>query len=219
MPKWLLMILTLGLATVSCSRGVSRVQTRVLPVANPTTFTFPMPLEEVHTAALQAFSIERQVKQPIFGRSDPASNLEHILSAECSTNAVFAATLFQDPANAHDIYLHTFHTPFVLSAVYRGKKGGLPFIAAFHLHLTFHWLEYDSHCEGLGYRGYQRHEVWFRPMRAGAGVELRESQADDCRGVFSSSISRRLPEGPKHAAGRFADRMRFRISSVTVPSP
>jgi hypothetical protein len=103
---------------------------------NPTTFTFPMPLEEVHTGALQAFSIERQVKEPVFSRSDPASTLEHILSVECSTNAVFAATLFQDPANAHDIYLHTFHTPFVLFAVYRGKKGGLPFIAAFHLHLT-----------------------------------------------------------------------------------
>lgn len=44
--------------------------------------------------------------------------------------------MFHDAANAHDIYLHTFHTPFVISSVYRGRDGGLPFIATFHLHLT-----------------------------------------------------------------------------------
>ena len=43
--------------------------------------------------------------------------------------------LFRDPLNAHDIYLHTFHTPFAISSVYRGRAGGLPFIATFHLHL------------------------------------------------------------------------------------
>ena len=129
-------VLAIALTTVSCSRGVSHVQTRVLRVSNLTTYSFALPLEEVRARALQAFSLEHQVEQPIFGRSVPASHLESILSAECATNAVFGAAVFADPRNTNDIYLHSFHTPFIASAVYCGCKGGLPFIAAFHLHLV-----------------------------------------------------------------------------------
>ncbi len=136
MTKNLISLAVVALAAVSCSRGVSRVQTRSLPASNPTTYSFALPLEEVRAQALKAFSIEHQVAQPIFGRSGPASHLESILSAECATNAVFGAAVFRDPANTNDIYLHTFHMPFVLSSVYRGKDGGLPFVATFHLHLT-----------------------------------------------------------------------------------
>ena len=71
-----------------------------------------------------------------FGRSALAAHLENTLFAECATNAVFGAAVFRDPANTNDIYLHTFHTPFVISSVYRGGDGGLPFIATFHLHLV-----------------------------------------------------------------------------------
>ena len=93
-------------------------------------------MAEAHTKAWQAFSIEHQIAQPIFGRSDLATHLEDTLSAECATNAVFGQAAFRDPANAQDIYLHTFHMPFVLSSVYRGNDGGLPFIATFHIHLV-----------------------------------------------------------------------------------
>ena len=86
--------------------------------------------------AWQALSIEHQIDQPIFGRSPVAAHLEDTLDAECATNAVFGQAVFRDPANAQDIYLHTFHTAFVLSSVYRGKDGGLPFIATFHIHLA-----------------------------------------------------------------------------------
>src|SRR5437762_10089787 len=86
--------------------------------------------------ALQAFSIPHQVDQPIFGRSSVAMHFEDTLFAECSSNAVFSEVVFRDPANTNDIYLHTFGTPFVASPVYRGRSGGLPFVAAFHLHLT-----------------------------------------------------------------------------------
>jgi hypothetical protein len=129
-------ILAVALIVVSCSRGVSRIQTRSLPTPNPTTYSFPLPLEEVHTRGLEAFSIEHQVRQPVFGRAPLSAHLESTLAAECATNAVFGEAMFRDPANAHDIYLHSFHTPFVISSVYRGRKGGLPFIATFHLHLT-----------------------------------------------------------------------------------
>jgi hypothetical protein len=44
--------------------------------------------------------------------------------------------VFRDPANTNDIYLHSFHNPFTLSPVYRGRGGGLPFMAVFHLHLS-----------------------------------------------------------------------------------
>ena len=65
-----------------------------------------------------------------------ATFYNHVFALESCTNAVFASAIFQDPANTNDIYLHTFHAPFVASPVYHGRKGGLPFIAAFHLHLA-----------------------------------------------------------------------------------
>ena len=130
-----------ALIAVSCSRDVSRVQTRSLPSPNPTTYSFPLPVDEVRGRALEAFSINHQVSYPIFGHSEQAARLENVLTAECSTNAVFGKAVFLDATNANDIYLHTFHTPFVLSSVYHGRNAGLPFIATFHLHLTTN----DSH--------------------------------------------------------------------------
>jgi hypothetical protein len=136
LKKNLTAVLSIALAAVSCSHGVSHIQTRSLPAPNPTSYSFALPVEVVRTRALEAFSIEHQIDQPVFGRSAPLSHMESIFSAECATNAVFGATLFLDPANTNDIYLHTFGTPFVASPVYRGRDGGLPFVAAFHLHLT-----------------------------------------------------------------------------------
>jgi hypothetical protein len=136
MIKGLTLILAVALLAVSCTRGVSRIRTRPLPQPNPTSCSFPLPLADVRDRALEAFSIEHQVNQPIFGRSAITMHFEDILSAECATNAVFAKAVFRDPANTNDIYLHTFDMPFVTSSVYCGRNGGLPFIAAFHLHLT-----------------------------------------------------------------------------------
>jgi hypothetical protein len=129
-------VLAVALAAVSCSHGVSRIQTRSLSSPNPTNYSFPLPREEIHTKALQAFSIEHQIREPIFDRSGSSATLEFVLSVECSTNAVCSKALFEDPANIHDIYLHSSHTPFATSSIYRGRNGGLPFIATFHLHLA-----------------------------------------------------------------------------------
>jgi hypothetical protein len=99
-------------------------------------------LDDVHTRALDAFSIEHQINEPLFGRlpQQPVSpntvRLEPFFDVECFTNAVFSKAVFGDTANTNDIYLHTFHAPFALSDVYRGRDGGLPLIATFHLHLT-----------------------------------------------------------------------------------
>ena len=136
MTKSLTASLAVALVSVSCSLGVSRVQTRPLPTPNPTTYLFPLPLEEVRTRSLQAFSIEHQIDRPVFERPASTAHLKSILSAECSTNAVFGEAILRDPANTHDIYLHTFHSPFAISSIYHGRDAGLPFIATFHLHLT-----------------------------------------------------------------------------------
>jgi len=136
MSKNCAILLAIALVTVSCSHGVSRIRTRSLPSPNPTTWSFPLPVDEVHTKALQAFSIEHQVQERIFAKSAGPVSLQFFLFPECSTNALSRKALFADPANAHDIYLDPSHTPFVVSPVYRGRDGGLPFIAAFRLHLT-----------------------------------------------------------------------------------
>ena len=132
------MILAVALLAASCSRGVSRIQTRSLPKPNPTTYSFALPLEEVRTRALQAFSVEHQIAEPLFSTASQSQTtpLESILSAECSNDAVFGERIFRDPANGHDIYLHSFHSPFAISPIYYGRDGGLPFVATFHLHLT-----------------------------------------------------------------------------------
>ncbi len=135
MGKKLAAIFVLAGIAVSCSKGISHIQIRQLPAPNPTSYSFPLPLEQVYSKARQAFSMEHQVDDPIFGRSAVAANLEDTLAAECATNAVFGKAVFTDPTNVDDIYLHTFGMPFVISSVYCGQNGGLPFIAAFHLHL------------------------------------------------------------------------------------
>src|SRR5262245_61938267 len=136
MWKGFTIVLPVALAAVSCSHGVSRIQTRSLPSPNPTAYSFPLPVEDVHTRALQAFSRDHQYKEPIFKKPARTDYWESVLWVECSTNAAFGRAVFADPANAHDIYLHSSHAPFATSSVYRGRDGGLPFIADFHLHLA-----------------------------------------------------------------------------------
>lgn len=135
MTKNLATIFAVALATASCSHGVSRIRTHSLSAPNPTTYSFPLPSAEVHAKALEAFSIEHQLQEPVFGRSGAGPEFEHILFAECATNAALANAIFRDPANAQDVCLYT-HGPFVVSSVYRGRDGGLPFMADFHLHLA-----------------------------------------------------------------------------------
>jgi hypothetical protein len=133
-----LIIFAIALLPLACSRDVSRIQTRSLATPNPTNYTFSLSLQEVQAKAWEAFSIEHQVTNPIFGPLPASSHLDKmdILVPECATNAAFGEAVFRDPANTNDLYLHSMHSPFVYSPVYFGKNGGLPFIAAFHLHFT-----------------------------------------------------------------------------------
>jgi hypothetical protein len=134
--KNVFILLLIALAAASCSRGVSRIETLSLPNPNLTNYSFALPLGELRAKAWQAFSIENQATNPIFGRAPSSSHLEQTLFPECATNSVFGEAVFRDPANTNDLYLDSMHSPFVRSSVYLGQNGGLPFIAAFHLHLT-----------------------------------------------------------------------------------
>ena len=139
MHKNIVISIALAFLITSCSSD-PKIQTRSLPKPNPTSYLFPASPEVVLEKGLQAFSIDHQIEKPIFGRSTMTTNPleipQEILTVECATNAVFGEAIFKDPANAHDIYLHSFGMPFVKSAVYHGDKGNLPFIANFQLHLT-----------------------------------------------------------------------------------
>jgi hypothetical protein len=129
-------LISVAVLVTSCSRGTVRVQTRSLPIANPTNYSFPLPVEDLRARALEAFSTAHQAKDPIFGRSAGTMHFQRTLYPQCSTNDAFAQAIFRDPANTNDIYLHALHDPFVESPVYRGRNGGLPFLASFHLHLS-----------------------------------------------------------------------------------
>ena len=135
MWKGITILLAAAVATVGCSHGVSRIRTHALPSPNPTSYSFPMPAEEVHAKALQAFSRDRQYKEPIFKQAGKTENWRETLLVESSTNN-FSKMIFNDSANAHDILLNADGTPVVISEVYRGRNGGLPFFAKFHLHLA-----------------------------------------------------------------------------------
>ena len=136
MWKGFIIVSVVGLAAAGCSHGVSRIRTHSLPNTNPTSYSFALPVEEVHAKALEGFTMKHQYKEPIFKKPANTDYWRSVLWAESSTNVVMGKAVFDDPANAHDIYLHSSHTPVATSAVYHGRDGGLPFIADFHLHLT-----------------------------------------------------------------------------------
>jgi hypothetical protein len=136
MKRILLIVFALVIALVAWGRGVSRVKAHSLPRPNPTSYVFPFPIAKVRESAFEAFSMENQIAKPIFNHSSPTFPLTWTLTAESADNAVFGESVFRDPANDQDIYLHSFHSPFVIYPVYFGRQGGLPFIATFHLHLA-----------------------------------------------------------------------------------
>src|SRR5262245_56326857 len=75
------------LAAVGCSHNVSRIRTLPLANPNPTSYSFPLPVEKVHAGALQAFSSDHQYKEPIFKKPARADSYwRSTLSAESSTN-------------------------------------------------------------------------------------------------------------------------------------
>ena len=130
-----MIVLAVALSAVGCSHGVSRIRMQTLASPNPTSYSFPMPVEKVHAEALRAFSRDCQYTDPIFNQAGKTDYWRETLLVENSKSR-YPNPIFNDPANAHDILLSADGTPVVVSAVYRGRDGGLPFFARFHLHLA-----------------------------------------------------------------------------------
>ena len=131
MKKYALAAMGIALLFPSCSHPA--IRTLALPKPNPTSYTFPLNVNVLHSRAKQAFAYGLQMEHPIFyfeGRSVT-------LNVQDSQHHLFAPdAIFRDPANTNDLYLHNYGWPIAESIIYRGTKGGLTFFADFHLHLA-----------------------------------------------------------------------------------
>jgi hypothetical protein len=129
------------MASAGCTKGTSVVHRLALDVPNPTSYDFAVPVAVAHDRAKEAFAAI-DAPDAVFGHrpsralgSDEVSYASHF-SVEDGSDPVFSQSVFRDPANVNDVYVHTFHTPIVASSVYRGRHGGLPFIGAFQIHMV-----------------------------------------------------------------------------------
>lgn len=123
---------------VGCSKGVVRVRVLRLPAPNPTSRSFDLPIWDAHARIMAALR-ERGAFPTIFGAPPhDAGGPEYAdyFAVEDASAPAFAADIFKDSNNRDDIYAHTFGSPIWPSPVYRGGYGGLPFVAAFQVHLA-----------------------------------------------------------------------------------
>src|SRR5436190_18747020 len=135
------LILVLAAMSWACA---PRIERHPLPElkANPTEHVFGLGRDAIHDGVIGVFTAEHQLAEPLFGpiaRDRPPEGevfINPLLSVETSNAAFFGKQVFEDPANVNDLYLYGLHQPLWRSPVYRDSKGGLPFIATFHLHLV-----------------------------------------------------------------------------------
>ena len=121
------------LALAGCLHNTVRMETRTLPERNPTVYPFEMPLEELRARVIEGLATGRQVKNPIFGRTESGGLA--VLSVREAEDTSWVEVL-QLPGNERDLYLTASTEPLWASPVYRGPDGGLPFLAAFHVHFA-----------------------------------------------------------------------------------
>jgi hypothetical protein len=99
-------------------------------------------VEDFHARALEAFLTDHQIEDPIFPVPPEATSLRREMlwksnfSVELSGAGGAFSSVFTNGDDGNDIYLHNFTSPFTLSPLYRGRNGGLPFVASFYLHLV-----------------------------------------------------------------------------------
>src|SRR4029079_13625462 len=100
---------------------------------------FDLPIVEAHAKIFAALK-DQEAYATIFGprpRSDSEGpQFAANFAVEDASDPVFAPHIVKDPLNRHDVYAHTYGTPIWPSPVYRGNEGGLPFLAAFQVHLS-----------------------------------------------------------------------------------
>lgn len=120
------------LVLAGCVSGASRLEIRALTSTNPTYYEFDLPLESLRAQVIAALSLERQFENPIFPQQGSTTVLHVTEAGEGPT----WATALRLPGNEQDLYLEASHSPLWESPVYRGDRGGMPFLAEFHVHFV-----------------------------------------------------------------------------------
>jgi hypothetical protein len=122
---------------VSCTKNVSRVETARLSAENPTAFVFDASPAQAHDRIIEALRAS-DAPNAIFGeRNLPGDDTQYAgsFSVEDAREPVFGRDVLSRRGNEFDVYAHTYGDPLWASPVYRGSRGVLPFVAAFHVHL------------------------------------------------------------------------------------
>lgn len=126
LSRFSLAVTLTALFATGCATHVER---RKLLRSNPTSYSFPMSVEGMDSKLPEAFSHETQDERPIFPR---LPGFGGSLDIQESTNS----SGLQNSEKHYD-FLLTGGTsdPLLLSPVYRGAEGGLPFLASFRISL------------------------------------------------------------------------------------
>ncbi len=119
----------------SCSSGIHKIKSRPLIEKNPTSYEFPGRLPEIRQTIIEALNIpNRSSVTEEFYSSFSEESFYFRLETEDDTS--FGKKIFQDAANANDLYLHSWGEPISFSPVYFGGGRPLKYRATFQLHLT-----------------------------------------------------------------------------------
>jgi hypothetical protein len=118
--------------------NLAPLQTRNLLKKNPTLYTFEMNIEQVRDIIISGFSIDNQIRNEnvlaYHITSYPGSIIQVIFSLETKQNALFGKSVFNNPDNDNDIYLHTFGRPIISRSYYSLGKP-LEYQVSFQIHL------------------------------------------------------------------------------------
>jgi len=118
------------------------IKSKHLPKPNATSYIYDKPLPDVRAAILRLhairavlFKLPKDVGTPELMQKDPYV-ISSMIFETVEDASPFSLSIFKTPANNQDIYLHSFHDPISVSAVYFRKNRPLLYIASFHLHLS-----------------------------------------------------------------------------------
>jgi hypothetical protein len=128
--------------SIAVANVQGEIKTKHLPNRNPTSYIYDKPLHDVRAAVVRLhairavlFKLPKDVGTPELIQKDPYV-VSSMIFETAQDASPFSVSIFKTPANNQDTYLHSFHNPIAISAVYFRKNRPLLYIASFHLHLT-----------------------------------------------------------------------------------
>jgi hypothetical protein len=127
---FILATLALAFAT-SCGDSPDPIEKRQLEAPNPTSYDFAVPLQELRTNLL--LKIDDFSYLMPFHESFSGSGYSFV--EETSEDASFGEHIFENPANVHDVFLHSYGAPINSpSPVYFSRGEPLEYFVDFQIH-------------------------------------------------------------------------------------